>query len=306
MPEGAEKDRIKQAVQTVNPSDLGSLDNRISAFQNNIHMKRMFGQCRTTVDFYKLMNDGNIVIIPLRKGMTDDDSFRNFVGGYIISNVYHSSMRRAEIPQDERIIFSLYVDEFQNFLNGDFSGMLSEIRKYGVPILLANQVLEQLDAGTNAGLEQVGTRIYMNVTDKDAAALAHSMKEVTAIELSNVPKFHSVVQTLRNTQPQPPFLSSNLNIDAREKAWRNTSMSQRISKLVKEISHTKYMTPITEIDYEIDRRNDILTNESKDTDDDNRYDEKLREKLFKEFFLKEKQEFTCDKSPAKPGNRNQG
>lgn len=259
MPDGADKDRIRDAAGNVKPADLGSLENRIAAFQNNQNMRRMFGQSRTTIDFYSLMNKGYMIITPLSKGISTDDSFRNFVGAYIISTIYHDSMKRANIPQDQRVIFPLTIDEFQNFASGDdVAGMISECRKYGLPLLLANQYLGQLDSLTRTAIEQCGTKALLKLTPEDSVTFARGMDNVSAVELANIPRFHAVIQTIRNSQGTTPFMSQNMNIDKIEKTLMKLPSQQRIAQLVKDITHEKFMKKASEIDDEIDERHAML------------------------------------------------
>lgn len=258
MPEGAERDRITDAAEKVKSADLGSLDNRISVFQNNQNMKRMFGQSQPTLNFYKLMNDGYMIICPLNKGVSDDDSFRNFVGAYIISSIYHDSMKREAIPQSERVIFPLTIDEFQNFAGDDVAGMLSECRKYGLPLILANQYMAQLNGTVQTAVEQCGTKFYLKLTDSDASSLARTLENVSSLELSNIPKFHSVVQTIRNSQGTVPFMSQNLNLAGIEETLQHQASAQKIKDLVIEISHKRFMKSSQQIDAEIDKRHEML------------------------------------------------
>jgi hypothetical protein len=41
-----------------------------------------------------------------------------------------AALRRAAIPEDDRVPFFLYVDEFQNYVSASFESILSEARKY--------------------------------------------------------------------------------------------------------------------------------------------------------------------------------
>lgn len=41
-----------------------------------------------------------------------------------------AAMARANIAEDERLDFTLYVDEFQNFATDSFETILSEARKH--------------------------------------------------------------------------------------------------------------------------------------------------------------------------------
>lgn len=275
MPEGAEKERISEAAAKVKASDLGSLDNRIAVFQNNMNMKRMFGQSRPTLNFYRLMNEGYMIICPLNKGVSDDDSFRNFVGAYIISSIYHDSMKREAIPQSDRVIFPLTIDEFQNFAGDDVAGMLSECRKYGLPLILANQYMAQLNGTVQTAVEQCGTKIYLKLTDSDASTLARTMGDnVTSLELANIKKFHAVVQTIRNSQTTDPFMSANLNLASVEETLQHESSAKVISDLVKAITHERFMKRSKDIDDEINRRHEMLAGGAS-------RDELLREFVFK-------------------------
>ena len=50
-------------------------------------------------------------------------------------------MSRAEISEDMRKDFYLYVDEFQNFATDSFANILSEARKYKLNLNIANQYI---------------------------------------------------------------------------------------------------------------------------------------------------------------------
>ena len=55
-----------------------------------------------------------------------------------------AAMSRASIPEDERVDFCLYVDEFQNFSTDSFATIMSEARKYHLNLIVANQFTTQL------------------------------------------------------------------------------------------------------------------------------------------------------------------
>ena len=53
-------------------------------------------------------------------------------------------MSRADVPEEQRSDFALYVDEFQNFSTDSFASILSEARKYRLNLIVANQFIGQL------------------------------------------------------------------------------------------------------------------------------------------------------------------
>jgi len=58
-------------------------------------------------------------------------------------------MGRVNLPQEKRRTMYLYIDEFQNFTTDSVVIFLSEARKFGLSLTLANQNLAQLR--TNSG-----------------------------------------------------------------------------------------------------------------------------------------------------------
>ena len=55
-----------------------------------------------------------------------------------------AAMSRADIPEEKRKDFFLYVDEFQNFATDSFCSILSEARKYRLNLIMAHQYINQL------------------------------------------------------------------------------------------------------------------------------------------------------------------
>ena len=74
-----------------------------------------------------------------------------------INKLFSSAMARVAIPADKRRQMFLYVDEFQNFTTDSVVHMLSESRKFGLSLTLANQNLSQLkvNQGRNNVLDSV-------------------------------------------------------------------------------------------------------------------------------------------------------
>jgi hypothetical protein len=54
------------------------------------------------------------------------------VGKIIAMQVKLAALKRARIPESERVPHYLYVDEFQNYVSQSFESILSEARKYKV------------------------------------------------------------------------------------------------------------------------------------------------------------------------------
>jgi type IV secretory pathway TraG/TraD family ATPase VirD4 len=62
----------------------------------------------------------------------------------MITKFQISAMSRADIKEEDRKDFYLYVDEFQNFATDSFATILSEARKYKLNLVMANQYIDQM------------------------------------------------------------------------------------------------------------------------------------------------------------------
>jgi len=83
------------------------------------------------------MDEGRWLIINLSEGHLRENTC--LLGGLLMGRLKVAIMSRVDIPEAERIPFSLYVDEFQAFAPEDFQSLLSEARKYGLGLILAHQ-----------------------------------------------------------------------------------------------------------------------------------------------------------------------
>ena len=62
----------------------------------------------------------------------------------MVTKFQMDAMSRADISEDKREDFYLYVDEFQNFATDSFATILSEARKYKLNLVMANQYIDQM------------------------------------------------------------------------------------------------------------------------------------------------------------------
>lgn len=141
---------------------------------------------------------------------------------------------------EERRDFYLYIDEFQNFTTFSIANIASELRKYHVGLILANQYLHQLDIDVqHSVLGNVGTLISFRLGPKDASVIAKefdSMFEPT--DLINLPtaggrdgmKSHSDAQLQKELFPAASSLYFLLPVKLGDRliAYRTTRPRARL------------------------------------------------------------------------------
>ena len=147
--------------------------NKVGAFTANPIIRNIIGQPKSTFDIRALMDDGKILIVNLSKGLIGEDN-ASILGAFLITKIQLAAMSRANIPNiEDRRPFYLYVDEFQNFATDSFATILSEARKYGLNLTVANQYISQMeDTVRDAVFGNVGTMISFRVSGDDSTVLA--------------------------------------------------------------------------------------------------------------------------------------
>jgi hypothetical protein len=147
--------------------------NKVGAFVANPIIRNIIGQPKSTFNIREIMDEGKILIVNLSKGLIGDDNAA-ILGALMVTKIQLAAMSRSDIEKvEDRRPFYLYVDEFQNFATGSFAMILSEARKYGLNLTVANQYVSQMSESVrNAVFGNVGTIISMRVSAEDAPLLA--------------------------------------------------------------------------------------------------------------------------------------
>ena len=148
--------------------------NKVGAFLANPALRHILGSAENGVRFREIMDEGKVFVANLSKGrLGEDDSA--LVGALLLSQMERAALSRADVSPDARQDSYLFVDEFQSFATASFVAFLSESRKYGQNLTLANQFIAQLDeAVRDAVFGNVGTLISFQVGVADAEYQATS------------------------------------------------------------------------------------------------------------------------------------
>ncbi len=213
----------EQAERAMGEASLQNLapyiTSKLNQFTHNPILRPIIGQARSTVDLRRVMDEGRILLVNLSKGMLGDLDCR-LLGMVLMGKVFQAALGRAAVPQDRRRPFHLFVDEFQNFSTETVSHMLSEARKFGLCLVLANQHLQQLDTYMAPGqslpgtggvlpsvLGNVATMVVLRTGPEDAPVLEPFVgPDLSVRDLQELPDFHAVARLLVGSRPCRPFV----------------------------------------------------------------------------------------------------
>lgn len=187
------------------------IQNKIGAFLADPRLLRMFTEVPNDLHFRTIMDSGKILIINLARGLIGEDSSR-LLGALLITTLSLAAFSRADVREGERKDFFIYVDEFQNFTTLSVATMISELRKYHVGLILANQNLHQLPMEVrHAVLGNVGTLVSFRVGAEDAPILAREFSPTFSTEdLVGLANHKIYLKLMIDMAPSWPFSAETL------------------------------------------------------------------------------------------------
>ncbi len=145
--------------------------NKVGAFTANPMIRNIIGQPKSTFNIRKIMDEGKILVVNLSRGLMGEDN-AGILGAMMVTKIQLAAMGRADMPQEQRRPFYLYVDEFQNFATDSFATILSEARKYGLNLTVANQYISQMSEEVRSAVfGNVGTILCFRISPDDSPFL---------------------------------------------------------------------------------------------------------------------------------------
>jgi hypothetical protein len=188
--------------------------NKVGAFTANPIIRNIIGQPKSTFNIRKIMDEGKIFIVNLSRGLIGEDN-ASILGSMIVTKIQLAAMSRADIAHlEDRKPFYLYVDEFQNFATESFAVILSEARKYGLNLTVANQYISQMEEHVRGAVfGNVGTMITFRVSPDDSPFLSKYFEP--QFEAADLSKFHNrdfVSSMSINGEKAAAFSGKTLNI----------------------------------------------------------------------------------------------
>ena len=190
---------------------IAPVQNKVGAFLADPTLHRILTQPKSSFNLRQIMDDGKIFLVNLSKGKLGEDT-ASLLGSLLVSSIGLTGLRRADTAEDARRDFYLYLDEFHTFTTLSLAGMLSELRKYRLNLILAHQYLSQLDSKVrDAILGNVGTIIAFRIGLPDAELLeGEFFPDFRATDLINLPNYHIYLKLMIDGRVSHPFSAKTL------------------------------------------------------------------------------------------------
>lgn len=208
------------------------ITSKLTTFISNDMMRPIIAQQKSTINFKDIMNNKKILLVNLSKGRIGEINAR-LLGMVIVGKILLGALSRVDIPENERVDFYLYLDEFQNVTTNSIAQILSEARKYKLVLILAHQFIAQLKEDiSKAVFGNVGSLVAFRVGPEDAEFLQKQFEPVfTANDIVNVDNYSCFARILVNGVLTKPFNMAT---------YPPTKGNQEVANALKELSRLKY------------------------------------------------------------------
>lgn len=186
---------------------IAPLQNKLAQFTSSPRLRQILGQPKNQLVIRRLMNQGNILLGKLSKGVLGERE-ASLLGSFLITDMQISTLQRQSVVESQRRDCYLYIDEFENYCTESFSMIFSEARKYHLILTCAFQFIDQLDPLTRRALfGNVQNLISFQVGVEDAEILSKQLgHRVQTEDLLGLPRFHAYVRMLLRGRLCSPFL----------------------------------------------------------------------------------------------------
>lgn len=226
------------------------ITSKFNQFTHNRLIRPIIGQVKSTIDFRRIMDSGQILLVNLSKGHLGEKDTA-FLGMIVVGKLMAAALSRANVEAAKRKRFYLYIDEFQNFTTDTVASMLAEARKFGLCLTLAHQNMSQLpESLLDSVMGNVGTKLFFRIGTSDAPVIENYVKpNLTATDLLTLPDQHVAGRLLANNIPTPPFV-----FRTHAPRFTNAAMARAIAADAIAQSRAHHTRPVSEIETEIAER----------------------------------------------------
>ncbi len=190
---------------------IAPIQNKVGAFLADPILNKILAGTEETLNLREIMDGRKILLVNLAKGKMGGDASA-LLGALLVASIGWTAFGRSELPESDRADFYVYLDEFHTFTTLSLADMLSELRKYRVGLILANQYTAQLDpAVRDAVFGNTGTIISFRVGPDDARLMAKEFDPVfSELDLISLPNHAIYLKLMIDGTPSKPFSAETL------------------------------------------------------------------------------------------------
>jgi len=229
---------------------------KFGPFITNTTIRNIIGQPKSAFNIREIMDNQKALLVNLSKWKIWSLNAQ-LLWLIFVSKVNMAAMSRADMPEEERKDFFMYVDEFQNFATETFGEILSEARKYRLALIMAHQFIAQIwwNWAKNSDKPSIKDAVFWNawtimsfkVWADDAEYLEKEYAPLLSQQdIIGIANFTTYVKLNINNATTRPFDMKTI--------WDNNYKNIEAAKIIKEYSRKKYWRKKKYVNLEIEAR----------------------------------------------------
>ena len=226
---------------------IGPVLNKLRDFLLRPRIRRLLCQPHSTVDLRQVIDQGGILLVNLSTGRWGETTAA-LLGSFLFSKIWQTVRARSSVPEDARADFSLYVDEFQQFLGvaQSFADTLAQARSFRLSLTLANQHLSQLPRDLKEAISSnARSRIVFQCGQDDARYLEKEFAPLSAQDLQGLPRYQMACRLSVEGETSRAFTARALS--------PQEITDETAAERVQELSRRRFGREASVIDQELSR-----------------------------------------------------
>lgn len=223
--------------------------NKIGAFASDPRLAHVVGQAQSSFRVREVLDEGKALICNLSQGGLGLDNAR-LLGGAIASRVIQAAMARERIPPQERRPAVFIADEVHIFVGPAFPAALAQVRKYKLGLVLACQMVAQLEAiqGLRSAALSAGTLCVFKAAAEDGERLATELTGYfPAADLVRMDPYQVIIR-IAGEHETIPFSGETIPLE------ESSSYDLEAGRELQALCREAYGRPVAGVEEEIRRR----------------------------------------------------
>ena len=205
------KNFFEKEYKNYTKTDLVPIYNKLGGILSYPSVKRILVTNSEQISLRSIMDNQKILLVNLSKGSIGADA-SYILGSLLLTSLASSAFSRIDKPEEKRVPFFCYLDEFQNYTTVSLVDMLSELRKFKLGLIMAHQYISQLDVKIRgAVLGNVGTIVCFRLGQADARFMEKEFSPIfSASDFVNLANYDIYLKLMINGSPSVAFSAKTL------------------------------------------------------------------------------------------------
>ncbi len=192
---------------------VSSLVTKLGQFLSDPVLRDMFSRKENRIDLAELISKKKIILVDLKQSRLGQEN-AGFLGALLLIKLKQAGMARTRLEARDRSDFYVYVDEFHHLATEAFESLLADAYKYGMPITVANQYLDQLSPRLQASvLGSIGSLVVFRVAGQDGEKLEAEMAPIFKVkDMINLGRQEFYIKLMIDGENYDPFSARTLKV----------------------------------------------------------------------------------------------